>query len=256
MGTSWGTRMNCENCGAPMKVVDGHRHYFCDFCDSQVLASPEGGQARCSADGLDCSSEPAGISCPDCPAGDELMHGLLDGHKVDYCPTCFGISLDAEAFGAVVRDRRIAYSGPDDVPAPANQAALDRRRDCPVCDATMEAHPYYGPGNVVVDSCCRCRRVWLDQGELTTIVRASGRRGRPGVVRQRGGLKAPPGSMSADTTANVGTASDTLLKDSGASPYEWQADSLFDKAIKKASSSRVNRGRGWDGIFRSIFDLD
>ena len=41
----------------------------------------------------------------------------------------------------------------------------------------METHPYYGPGNVVIDSCCGCGcgYVWLDHGELATLARAGGR---------------------------------------------------------------------------------
>jgi Zn-finger nucleic acid-binding protein len=37
------------------------------------------------------------------------------------------------------------------------------------------AHPYYGPGNVVVDSCTTCDLIWLDFGELKQIVDAPGR---------------------------------------------------------------------------------
>jgi Zn-finger nucleic acid-binding protein len=39
----------------------------------------------------------------------------------------------------------------------------------------METHPYYGPGNVIIDSCAACDLVWLDFGELTQIVDAPGR---------------------------------------------------------------------------------
>ena len=36
-------------------------------------------------------------------------------------------------------------------------------------------HPYYGPGNVVLDSCEKCELVWLDFGELRQIVDAPGK---------------------------------------------------------------------------------
>jgi Zn-finger nucleic acid-binding protein len=40
-------------------------------------------------------------------------------------------------------------------------------------------HPYYGPGNVVIDTCSRCDLIWLDFGELKQIADAPGRdRGR------------------------------------------------------------------------------
>ena len=48
----------------------------------------------------------------------------------------------------------------------------------------MDTHPYYGPGNVVIDSCARCAVVWLDYHELAMI------RDAPG--RDRGKPKAPP----------------------------------------------------------------
>jgi hypothetical protein len=39
----------------------------------------------------------------------------------------------------------------------------------------METHPYFGPGNVVIDSCAGCELIWLDFGELKQIVAAPGR---------------------------------------------------------------------------------
>jgi Zn-finger nucleic acid-binding protein len=39
----------------------------------------------------------------------------------------------------------------------------------------MDVHPYYGPGNVVIDSCSACDLIWLDHGELTQITDAPGR---------------------------------------------------------------------------------
>jgi hypothetical protein len=35
----------------------------------------------------------------------------------------------------------------------------------------MEAHPYFGGGNAVVDTCDRCNLIWLDAGELAVIER-------------------------------------------------------------------------------------
>ena len=39
----------------------------------------------------------------------------------------------------------------------------------------MLTHPYYGPGNVTIDSCEGCELVWLDFGELRQIVDAPGK---------------------------------------------------------------------------------
>ena len=38
----------------------------------------------------------------------------------------------------------------------------------------MDVHPYYGPGNVVIDTCSACDMVWLDYGELKQITDAPG----------------------------------------------------------------------------------
>jgi Zn-finger nucleic acid-binding protein len=48
----------------------------------------------------------------------------------------------------------------------------------------LETHPYYGPGNVVIDSCAACDVIWLDFGELKQIVDAPG--------RDRGSRQLPP----------------------------------------------------------------
>jgi hypothetical protein len=37
----------------------------------------------------------------------------------------------------------------------------------------METHPYYGPGNIVVDTCSECGYLWLDHGEITRVENAS-----------------------------------------------------------------------------------
>jgi len=46
---------------------------------------------------------------------------------------------------------------------------------CPSCRSQMDVHPYYGPGNVVIDSCRRCDVIWLDFAGLTQITEAGGR---------------------------------------------------------------------------------
>jgi Zn-finger nucleic acid-binding protein len=33
----------------------------------------------------------------------------------------------------------------------------------------MDAHPYYGGGYAVIDTCESCGQVWLDAGELALI---------------------------------------------------------------------------------------
>ena len=91
-------------------------------------------------------------------AGNEMGYELTDAGK--------SRALDAlsqsEYYGAM--------------PVPLEPLELQRRVDCPRCHAPMDVHPYYGPGNTVIDSCRSCGLVWLDQGEITRIERAPGRR--------------------------------------------------------------------------------
>jgi Zn-finger nucleic acid-binding protein len=52
----------------------------------------------------------------------------------------------------------------------------------------MDVHPYYGPGNVVIDTCSGCDMVWLDHGELKQIADAPG--------QDRGTRSTPPALAS------------------------------------------------------------
>ena len=84
--------------------------------------------------------------------------------------------IDNDTFGNLARYLRDNYTGADDKPTPINPKQLDETQNCPACFQKMEAHPYYGPGSVVIDSCNHCKLAWLDHGELGRIVRAPGRR--------------------------------------------------------------------------------
>jgi uncharacterized protein len=43
---------------------------------------------------------------------------------------------------------------------------------CPLCESPMECRDKHG---VEIDWCSRCRGVWLDRGELDSIVERAGR---------------------------------------------------------------------------------
>jgi Zn-finger nucleic acid-binding protein len=100
----------------------------------------------------------------------------LDGVKVQHCQACHGILLGNEPFRELLRRRRQRYDGPDDKPFPLNLKELERHTECPQCRGTMDVHPYYGPGNAVLDTCFGCRLIWLDRGELAALERAPGLR--------------------------------------------------------------------------------
>jgi len=86
------------------------------------------------------------------------------------------VLLVDEDFAGLVQNRRANYSGSGVQPAPLEPVELQRHIDCPRCRTVMEVHPYYGPGNTVIDSCRTCGLIWLDQGEMSRMERAPGRR--------------------------------------------------------------------------------
>ena len=79
--------------------------------------------------------------------------------------------------GELIQTLRSAYEGPEDPPTPINQKELQQRTGCPACLEVMETFPYYGPGNVVLDTCESCKLTWLNHGEFASIIRAPGFRG-------------------------------------------------------------------------------
>jgi Zn-finger nucleic acid-binding protein len=153
-----------------MEVVDGRAHFRCPFCATLHFPEP----LDFSADRIVPLSRPSETACPRC--GEALSDGALDEVAVEYCATCRGILLASQDFAHLVRLRRSEYTGPDTTPRPLPREHLEHRIECPQCGRTMEVHPYYGPGNQVIDSCHPCRLIWLDSGELAAIERAPGRR--------------------------------------------------------------------------------
>ena len=162
--------MNCPNCGGTLVIVEGRGHLRCPFCATLHFPEP----LKQSADRITPLGRTSETPCPRC--GEALSAGALEEISVEYCGACRGILLPSEDFAYLVQLRRSGYSGPDARPRPLSREDLETRIDCPGCGRTMEVHPYYGPGNQVIDSCHPCRLVWLDTGELAAIERAPGRR--------------------------------------------------------------------------------
>lgn len=134
---------------------------------------------------LDLTLEKLDLQCPRCNV--LLQRGVLYQHwEVCGCATCGGFVVPKRSLQEMIRRLRAAYQGPDDQPTPLNPSDLDVPCRCPGCHRPMETHPYYGPGNSVIDSCSGCQVTWLDQSELEKIIRAPGQRGdgfRPSQVR-------------------------------------------------------------------------
>lgn len=160
--------MNCRNCGGAMELFARRRYYFCRYCGTfHFLDTPE-------ADGVRILETPAqALRCPRCDGS--LATALLDAdHPVQCCTKCRGVLMPRATFAHVVYTRRTWATGAPVTPAPLNPAELDRVVTCPACRHQMAPHPYYGPGNVIMDSCDTCELVWLDFGELKQIADAPG----------------------------------------------------------------------------------
>lgn len=153
-----------------MTVVPGSDYFFCEYCGAYAFPSP-------TQDGVVTLGERGDVACPVCST--RLVEASVAEVGVLHCPKCRGVLARQEAFSTMVKLLRARASGEPEPVRPVNQEALQREIACPHCGRTMDTHPYYGPGNAVVDNCPRCAEIWLDHGELANIRDAPGRdRGR------------------------------------------------------------------------------
>jgi Zn-finger nucleic acid-binding protein len=154
--------MNCPTCGAAMQLVGNRLHFRCDFCDT--FHFPEE-----TNEGVSPLGEPAGCDCPVCHKS--LQNATIDGEAVAYCDRCRGFLTLTPIFGSIVGKRRQHHAAHEQILTPFDPAELRRRLQCPKCHKPMDAHPFFGGGNAVVDTCERCGMIWLDAGELALIER-------------------------------------------------------------------------------------
>ncbi len=163
--------LNCRNCGGVLKCADSPNAYRCEYCHSVAVIS----ETPLLVDGIQPVNNAVSSLCPACSDG--LQDAQLDGRPVLYCSGCFGILVRREHFGAIVNERRSRRAGLEQEEVrPIDPSGFSRRLRCPACEGYMESHPYYGPGNVAIDSCEECDVVWLDHGELSRVERSAGGR--------------------------------------------------------------------------------
>ena len=165
-----------------MELFATRGYFFCRYCGS--FHFPD----TVDADGIRVLSDgDEQVVCSICHT--RLAQAVLDdAHPVRLCKTCRGVLMPRRSFASIVEHRRAWATNPPRPPIPLDRKELDRPLTCPVCRAAMVTHPYYGPGNVVIDSCETCQLVWLDFGELKQIVDAPGqdRGSREQVARSTG----------------------------------------------------------------------
>jgi Zn-finger nucleic acid-binding protein len=163
--------MNCQNCGAPMQPVHAGDHFYCEYCTSFYFPKE-------NLDGVRLIGEPAQVECFFCKL--PLYVASIGGIRILTCEHCKGILVPQPSFLTMVNYLR-GVAGSAEFPfRPIDPQELRRRiMDCPQCKQAMDTHPYYGPGNVVIDVCPRCRVIWLDYSELYKIINSPGHdRGR------------------------------------------------------------------------------
>ena len=154
--------MNCPNCAAALELLPGRTHLRCPYCTSLVFPEPID-EGVVILDGTHPSQ------CVACRL--DLVAGALDGERVGYCQKCRGILLTSDHFARVVARRRESGQVRTTGAEPIDPRELCRERNCPRCRRRADTHVYGGGGNAVIDSCERCRLVWLDAGELTMLGR-------------------------------------------------------------------------------------
>jgi Zn-finger nucleic acid-binding protein len=146
-----------------MAPVGNRDHLYCPHCGSYYFPQETGDSVRPTGDATS-------FACPTC-ADKPLQTALVDDERVCYCDHCRGFLTRVDAFGVIVAKRRSLHSPREHHPGPFDPEELKRVINCPACKDRMEAHPYSGGGNVVVDTCDRCHLIWLDAGELAVIER-------------------------------------------------------------------------------------
>lgn len=160
--------MNCQNCGAAMTLFREREYYFCEYCGTFHFPSVSKDGVRLLGDA------PDDVACPVCRVRLQFA-ALADRYHGYQCENCQGLLIDRLSFKEAVHSRRAWTNTPPEQPQPLNREELTRQIHCPTCSATMKAHPYFGPGNIVIDTCDHCHWIWLDYGELARAVNAPGR---------------------------------------------------------------------------------
>jgi Zn-finger nucleic acid-binding protein len=152
---------NCPNCGAPKQRDSNTGALVCRHCGTQE-------ELPALVRDLEVGPE-SPQRCPLCIT--PLLQARLDGSAFLVCPDCQGMLIPIQVFVFVVEAARTREERPG-VTLPRRQTPGDRTLACPICSGQMLSHIYGGPGNLVIDTCERCRVNWLDPGELRRIARA------------------------------------------------------------------------------------
>jgi Zn-finger nucleic acid-binding protein len=148
--------MNCPCCASVMDTAGEPES--CPQCGCRISMEIGG-----AAD----STGKSEVLCPICRV--RLLSARIEDEAARYCGQCGGFLADMESFRVIVDKRRSSHSASAKCTAPFDPAELKRVLTCPRCQRTMDTHPYFGGGNVVVTTCESCSLIWLDAGKLALI---------------------------------------------------------------------------------------
>jgi Zn-finger nucleic acid-binding protein len=109
------------------------------------------------------------MNCPKCE-NSALVKTMAEAIAVDRCPSCSGIWFDERELPALLAADpailRPLIGGSD------RRHHTDRPGSCPRDGAALLRAYSARAHSVVVDTCPQCRGVWLDGGELRTLIAA------------------------------------------------------------------------------------
>ena len=151
-----------------MELFASRGYFFCRYCGSFHFPETK------ADEGVRIVGEtPEALECAVCQRS---WRRQWSTRRIRFVlPELSRCTIARTGFAAVVEKRRAWATGTPAPPVPLNRQELERKLRCPACKGAMITHPYFGPGNVVIDSCEACAHVWLDFGELRQIVDAPGR---------------------------------------------------------------------------------
>jgi membrane associated rhomboid family serine protease/Zn-finger nucleic acid-binding protein len=113
------------------------------------------------------------MHCPVCRIGLDRLS--CDGIKVDSCPECRGIWLNAGDLkpyidGILAKDESIPH---DSVELHRSIVALrdlgESMRPCPHCNEGMNKFNYAADSNIILDKCSECEGLWVDEKEILEL---------------------------------------------------------------------------------------
>lgn len=156
--------MNCDHCGAPLRVEEGQNYFHCQYCGS--FEFPIANQ-----DGVGLLGEVSSHICPVCDK--PLVSAVVQNIPILSCPDCRGNLISQLKLIPILRRSQPANPLSGDTQNNPNRTEFTREYLCPSCRKGMTVYNYGGPGNIVIQGCSSCQQIWLDYGELGRMISAN-----------------------------------------------------------------------------------